>query len=87
MTVTEEQVTAALREHAQQWATDAWSFGGPAHSTEDARAITRACLTLGVPVTDVFTVEVWTALMDRVIQTEVRIARLEQHMSGGVLGQ
>jgi hypothetical protein len=46
------------------------------HSEEDALRITRACLHLGRPVTDVVTATAWLALVERVIDLERRIEEL-----------
>jgi hypothetical protein len=43
------------------------------HSEEDALTITRACLYLAAPVTDVVSGAVWLRLIERVISLELRV--------------
>ncbi len=69
MTVTEDQITAALHEHAEQVG-DRWSFTGPLQTEAAARAIVEACLLLGTRITDVATAEMWLALVRRVVALE-----------------
>jgi hypothetical protein len=46
------------------------------HSEEDALRITRACLHLERPVTDVVTATAWLVLVERVIDLEHRVEEL-----------
>ena len=75
---TEEEVTAALHEHAKQWAPDAWVFRGVAsnpmpHTTDNARMIVKACLILGQPISDVLTIKMFLSLVERVDAIQRRI--------------
>jgi hypothetical protein len=69
MTPTEQQISEALAAAAQYHPeADKWEFPLPGgwHTTEVARIITRFCLQLGTPVTDVLKAETFAALVDRV---------------------
>lgn len=75
---TEEEITAALHEHAHQQEPDAWVFGPRSwtpmpHSTAKARMIVKACLILGQPVSDVMTIDMFLTLVERVVALEGRI--------------
>lgn len=75
---TEEEITAALHEHAEQWAPDMWFFGDASftpmpHSTAKARMIVKACLILGQPVSDVITIDMFLTLVERVVALEGRV--------------
>lgn len=81
---TDEEVRQYLAQHGQlagpaAYDTNAWwriSDAGPYHREEDALAIIRACLMLGVPVTDTITSEMWLALVERVAQIERHFERM-----------
>ncbi len=75
---TEEEITAALHEHAEQWTPDTWVFGGFAsnpvpHTTAKARMIVKACLILGQPISDVLTIDMFLTLVERVVAIEGRL--------------
>lgn len=69
MSVTEEQITAALHEHATPVG-DRWSFSGPPQTEKAARQIVEACLLLGSKVTDLATAEMWLMMVRRVVALE-----------------
>lgn len=69
---TEEQITAALADAATPTETG-WTFGDTWHSIESARAITRMCLILGLPVSDIITSAIFLALLDRLLLIEEKL--------------
>lgn len=78
---TEEEITAALREHAEEWTPDIWAFsktvgGVTLHETEKARKIVKVCLMLGQPVSDVITIDLFLAMAERLAAIEGRLDAL-----------
>jgi hypothetical protein len=76
---TDDQVRAALAENGRRIETGRWTFDGgvDAHSETSALAITRACLILGVPVTDILTGEMWNAVLSELVALGRRVDALE----------
>lgn len=59
-----------------------WRFhGGTWHTDQAARAITRACLILGVPVSDKVSPTAFAALVDRVAAIEAGYANRSRRTS------
>ncbi len=84
--LTAEQVRTALTHHATRDAGGLWTFHGGAptyvrRTEESALAITRACLVLGLPVTDTLTGEAWARLVDTVADLRQRLSRIERNPS------
>jgi len=79
--ISEEQVTEALDAAAELDADGRWRFardpGWPpaSYSDESARGIVRACLILGVPVTNTMTGEAWCTAVSRIAEIEDRLDR------------
>lgn len=73
------RIEEALRQYGHPAPGGRWWFSDPysTHSEASALAITAACLTLDVPVTDVLTGRSWFALVDRVTALEERLKRIE----------
>ena len=70
-----EDTDEALRTHGNATSDGRYWFSNPrmTHSEVDALRIASSCLTLGVPVTDVMTVEKWFTLINRVADLERRL--------------
>jgi hypothetical protein len=77
--ITNQQIHEALKANAQQSDDGLWGFHGghPFHTEDQALAITRACLILGVPVTDVLSSTTWGVLVDRLAEIERRLETVE----------
>jgi hypothetical protein len=69
-----------LAEHAFPAEEGRWHFGIPSytHGRASSLALIRACLALGVTVTDTATAEAWWRLVSRVLDVERRLAALER---------
>ena len=67
-------VEAALRANGRATPDGRYWFSDPrvTHAEVEALMIVASCLTLGVPVTDVMTVEKWFTLVNRVADLEGR---------------
>ena len=78
MSITEDEITAALLAHARPWTDGRWVFTHLPHSEQSARGIVEACLMLGLPVTDLVTSQVWLALVYRVVDLQRRVDELER---------
>jgi hypothetical protein len=70
----------ALRDHGHRTDRGRWWFTSPhaTHSEQEALAIAEACLMLDMPVTDILTSRAWLRLVDRVVQLQERLDRLER---------
>jgi hypothetical protein len=80
MTTDEER--ALLEEYAYKSLTeDGWYLKGSStaitHSEQSALDIIRACLILGVRVTDILTADAWWKLIQRVTDIDARLSALE----------
>ncbi len=72
------------REYAHEVAPGKWILGYGTkeespfpHDLESVLHIIRACLTLGVPVTDKVTSKAWGVMIEKVADLERRVAALE----------
>jgi hypothetical protein len=77
--ITEQQVREALVANAERDENGRWGFHGgyPMHEEASALAITRACLILGVRVTDTLSGTTWCAVVDRIAAIERRLETAE----------
>ncbi len=76
--ITDEQVRIALQTNAESHSGGRWSFSSPyTHSEEQALAITKACLLLGVPVDDILTSQTWCTVVERLVGLEQRLDVVE----------
>lgn len=69
----------ALHRHGHRTEDGRWWFSDErfTHNETTALTISAACLSLGVPVTDVLRANSWFRLIERVMQLEERLERLE----------
>lgn len=75
MAVTDEQVTDALQQHCQAegggWSLPLPGNGWRWYETDQARALVRACLILGIEVTGSPGAEAWVAVAARLEALDV----------------
>lgn len=76
---TPAQVREALEEHAHRREDGTWWFGESPHylhAEDGALAIVEACLTLGMPVTDVLSAKSWLTVVRAVADLHRRLDEL-----------
>lgn len=73
------EIEEALRKHGHRTDDGRWWFSDErfTHSETTALTITATCISLEVPVTDILTARSWLRLIERVMQLEERLGRLE----------
>jgi len=77
---TEAQITRALDEIADPLGNGRWRWpGNVEHGDEESRQIVRACLILGLPVSDLISAQLFSTMAERLAIAEERIARIEEH--------
>lgn len=79
---TERKISEALEAvaFAENYSVVGWRFKSSYtwHPEQEARMITRFCLILGQPVSDVLTSSLFSALVDRVLALEEKIQPADQ---------
>lgn len=81
---TEHEVRQALAHNATQVSHGRWHFQGSfdysghpiSRPESEALDLTRACLTLGTPITDTMPARAFVQLVDRIAELEDQVARL-----------